>query len=122
MELALEQSWKEIFARAAEEKARKRREAEMVVFYRDLDREQHEKQELKEKEDKQAHELEEALATAEQISQFNTRLDDLDTQTVHSLMENGEALDKVNEQLRKMLSRCSFTREAGRELSQDTLQ
>ena len=107
MQLALEQSWKEIFARAAEEKARKRREAEMAVFYRDLDREQHEKQELKEKKDKQAHELEEVLATAEQISQFNTRLDDLDTQTVHSLMENGQALDTVNERLRKMLDNAT---------------
>jgi hypothetical protein len=103
MNFALEQDFKEIFALAAEAKAAKLREQEMQTFFETLDREKHDKQKTKEKEEKETKEFEQLLATSEQIAAFNNRLDDLDTKNVHCLMENGEALDKIHEQLRNML-------------------
>lgn len=101
MNFALQRDWKEAFALAADAKAAKRREEQTKLFYDELDQQEEKKHKAKEKDEREAKELLEA-ATAEQVAAFNQHLDSYDTQTVHALMENGEALDKLGVQLRRM--------------------
>lgn len=103
MDALISETWQEIFERAAEAKETKRREQDMKVFYETIDREKHHKEKVKEKEEKETKELEEVAATAAQLAAFTQRLDDYDTTTVHALMQNGEALDRVSADLRRML-------------------
>ena len=102
MDFVLEQTWKEIFALAAEAKAAKRREEQVKLFYETLDREKHHRDEIKERDEKEVKQLEELAATTAQLAAFNQHLDLYDTQTVHALMENGEGLEKISDSIRIM--------------------
>lgn len=102
MNIALEQSWRQIFALAADAKAAKQREEQMRLFYQDMDREKTHKMKVKEKQEFETKYLEDMIATTAQIAAFDQHLDAYDTCTVHALMENREALDRISDELRKM--------------------
>lgn len=102
MDLALDQTWKEIFALAAEAKAAKWQEEQVKLFYETIDRDKHHKEKVKEKEENETKQLEELAATTAQLAAFDQQLDTYDTKTVQALMKNGEALDKLRDYIRIM--------------------
>ena len=86
---------------AAEERQRKALLREELRFEADDVREHQRKKE--EEEDREFWEaVESALATPQQVSEFNTRLESYDRMTVEALMENTHALDQVQERLDRL--------------------
>lgn len=101
MDLAMQRDWKGLFALAVEGKEAQHREEQMKLFYKDLDHDRDKQHEASREHEKETKQFLEA-ATAAQLATFDQHLDAYDTQTVHALMENGEALDKLRMQTRQM--------------------
>ena len=104
MQLAVPRSWKEEFERAAAAKH------EDVLYWEQMrrlaaqDRERREHIRREEQQDRADRAiLEAALATFEQVSTFRVEIDDYDTKTVESLMENREAMEIVQRRIDDML-------------------
>lgn len=107
MQAAGARSWKEAFALAAEQAQEARRVKKQDAFFERKDQEFHDETQAREQREELA--ARDALmqeATPQRIEAFRSQLDDYDTRTVKALTENGEALDKVNERLGRMLDQA----------------
>lgn len=74
-------------------------------FHMEADQEERDRREKRkqEKEDRERRELIDAvLATPQQLAAFDAKLDRYDVATIEALMENGRALDRVNERLERL--------------------
>ena len=87
---------------AAEARAVQQREENFKLFYEEIDRKEAKKHKAREKEEEETKQFEQMAATTEQLNKFNEMLDNYDTCTVHTLMENRDALDRLNHDLRRM--------------------
>ena len=103
MDFAVEQKWRKIFMLAAEARAAKQREESFKLFYQDVDRREVHKHKAKEKEEEETRQYEQMIATTEQLTKFSETLDTYDTCTVRALMENRDALDRVEHAATKRL-------------------
>ena len=103
MDAVLDEAWRDVFERAARLRAEKRRKADVEAELDQRDDDKRKKVKAEKEEREEQEQLEVLVATSTEMAAFEERLDEYDTQTVHALMENGEALDRVRHELEHML-------------------
>lgn len=102
MEAVLPRSWKEEFAQAAAVRREDLLYREKQIRFETKEREKREEEQKDEKEKDQEN-FAAALAPLQEVAEFRVQLDDYDTKTVESLMDNREALEAIHHKINDML-------------------